>query len=126
MQKERFYIDKHIPAQRGLYRLLILKKGIDPEIVVECLEEFYKTYMEPHFSNTEKKTYKFRGFKYKRTNTIETACYQWIFPKFLDIVTSKTGIIFKQGPTKTSSYDKWYEEASMDGSLAYNGVTDDF
>lgn len=24
------------------------------------------------------------------------------------------------------AYDRWYAEASMDGSLAYNGVTDDF
>ena len=24
------------------------------------------------------------------------------------------------------SYDAWYEEASMDGSLAYNGSADDF
>lgn len=27
---------------------------------------------------------------------------------------------------RSQSYDEWYEESSMDGSFAYNGVADDF
>ena len=32
----------------------------------------------------------------------------------------------KKRKPKKDSYSEWYNEASMDGSLAYNGVADDF
>jgi hypothetical protein len=37
--------------------------------------------------------------------------------------------VFNKMPTlelRQQTYDEWYQEANMDGSLAYNGVTDDF
>jgi hypothetical protein len=36
---------------------------------------------------------------------------------------------FKKGTpqkNKKQSYDEWWQEKNMDGSFAYNGVTDDF
>ena len=32
----------------------------------------------------------------------------------------------KKLKNKKQSYDEWWQEKNMDGSFAYNGVTDDF
>lgn len=32
----------------------------------------------------------------------------------------------EQLKNKKQSYDEWWQEKNMDGSFAYNGVTDDF
>jgi len=126
--KDRFYVPTHSSRQVGLYKLLIKSRGIAPEIVCECLDTYFDLYLKSQFapermSNSEKKYYTQRRIK---AYTIEHASGD-NFDKFLKIVTEKTGQTFKtKFKKRRNAYDDWYAEASMDGTLAYSGVTDDF
>lgn len=110
----------------GMYKLLIKKRSISADIVCECLDTYRELYMKDWFnrdtmSNREKKYYTEKKIK---DAVIRHANYD--FSKFLKIVTEKTGQKFQLHKPKRKSYDDWYAEASMDGTLAYSGVTDDF
>lgn len=125
--KDRFYTPTFSNEQMGMYKLLIKNRGIAPEIVCECLDAYFELYLKSQFnpvnmSNSEKKYYTSRRIK---AYTIDHASGD-NFHKLLSIITEKTGQTFKCKPSKRRSYDDWYSEASIDGTLAYSGVTDDF
>lgn len=104
-----FYIkQKYFNLQLTYYKLFVIKHGIPVETLVECLEEL-------------------RIITKSKTRTKLFAMMEFYFEDLLKGLTAKTGKKFKKRPSKhRNGYNEWYAEASMDGSLAYNGVTDDF
>lgn len=113
LNKYYFYIpNKKIRIQIGFYNLFFVKHHIDLNVICECLDEFGLN----------------NGIKKRNGTILEYATVH--FDNFLKIVTAKTGIIFKKRPyskkTCKDSYSEWYDRASLDGTLAYNGVADDF
>ena len=42
------------------------------------------------------------------------------------IINEKYGKGWQENNVSHKSYDDWWQECNMDGSFAYNGVTDDF
>lgn len=110
MNKNTWYCVKHQNIQQSWYKLFVQKKKIPIETIIECLETFKEQYIIPNPS-------------IRKTNrhTIKEASNR--FGSFLEIVKTKTGIEFTE---RSDEYDIWYEKSSLDGSLAYNGVTDDF
>jgi len=112
-----FFCKNKKNEQEGLYGLLVVKKKIPAETVVESLLEYSKRYI-----NWTKRCPEDRKF------IIDCATCSDNFNKFLAIVTEKTGITFKRRPSRKrrDSYDEWWQESNMDGSFAYSGVTDDY
>lgn len=126
---ERFYTTQHSPAQNGLYRLLFKDKKIPVEVIVECLNEYEAKYLPDIFKNMSNKETKYWAKDSRRkAYIVDQACYENNFSKFLAIVTEKTGAQFKFNtkPKRKQNYNDWWQEANLDGTFAYNGVTDDF
>lgn len=124
---DRFYTPTYSSQQMGMYKLLIKKRGISPEIICECLDEYRDKYLQWLYpketdSNSSKKYWTDKRIKHA---TIEYANDN--FGKFLKIVSAKTGQSFKQNKNNVSrDYNDWWQERNLDGTFAYSGVTDDF
>lgn len=110
-QKYLFYVTtSYLTKQIQYYKLFVQKHGIPVETLVECLNELGVQ----------------RGMKSKR-EILGSSSYH--FETLLKIITDKTGKTFtksKKQRREESSYDRWWNARNMDGSFAYNGVTDDF
>lgn len=105
--KSKFYVSKTWNRlQYQHYKLFVEKKGIPAEKLIECYEELRQQL------GISKRRHLLAQMKDK-------------FPDLLKLVSEKTNVSFKQRP-ETDHYNDWYQEASFDGSLAYNGVADDF
>lgn len=128
LKGDQFYVAKNISEQRGFYKLFIKTKGIAPEVLVECLDEYRDKFLSTEFDGMSKRMSKYYTVNRQKRYTLEHASYN--MNEFLKIVSSRTGIEFTKGSSKQrrkrDSYDEWWQERNLDGSFAYNGVTDDF
>lgn len=107
-----FYAKKRPQIQKGFHKLFCVKYKIESIKLVECLEE-YKIKHQTDLHHP-----------WSRETTLDNC--SWDFDNFLKIVCEKTGI--KVGPKRKQKdgYNEWWQEYNIDGSFAYNGVTDDF
>jgi|GEM_PF-6499422 len=117
-EQNTWYCKSAKGIQQGLYNLLVIKKGISVEIVKQCLTE----YSDRHINRYNGKPCVDRNF------ILSCSSYFENFPKFLEIVTEKTGVKFSKRPNRKRkySYQEWWDQCNTDGTFAYSGVTDDF
>ena len=115
--KYRFYLKKKgtPEVQKGIYILLHERKKIPVEDIIKYLDEYDMKY------GTKGGTVQ----NWSKKEMLKTLHMD----KFLEIVTTHTGIQFQKRAKKQKKqhedYDSWYARASMDGSLAYNNSSDD-
>lgn len=107
--------------QQALYDLLVIRHKVDASLLKGLLDEFVDRHIEPPSTGNQ------HSIKHIFLHLTSNEG----FGKFLAIVTEKTGAKFKRTPKQKRkpgymSYGEWFQRAQMDGSLAYNGVTDDF
>lgn len=98
-------------GQTVLYNLFHRKKGIPLNTLVELVEKFYMLGRKDMNKPCSKQIFK----------AVWNEAFCYIPDEFFQFVTQETGIPFRKRP-EHDDYQKW----SMDGSLAYSGVTDDF
>ena len=91
------------------------KHGIPRNIYKEVLTEMFEKYGDKkkhHFFKTRVQENKFAEILSQN------------FTTFLGLLTEKTGKTWKKRPERI--WDDDWNESNLDGSFAYNGVTEDF
>lgn len=112
--RDHYYFGRQTKIQGELYRLFVQRHKIPVETLIECLEVFRERESTVELLHG-------RGSILKHTKL-------W-WEKFLGVVTEKTGKTFRKNPNARrygDGYNEWWDECNLDGSFAYNGVTDDF
>lgn len=104
--KNGWYCKGKSSYQISLYKLFVERRGIPIEKIIESIERYRPNITKPN----EKKV------------LLDDICHD--FSNFLKVVTEVTGIKFKK--RKRYTYEDWWQESNLDGSFAYDGVTDDF
>ena len=92
------------------------KKGINKTALLLALQDYYDNVVEV--------MYPFKTNKVSLSRLKDGILND--FSGFLFYLTKHSGVTFTKRKYRTTSYDKYWEESNMDGSFAYNGVTDDF
>lgn len=93
------------------------KHSVPRNIYKEILEQMFQEF-------GDKKEHHFYKTKQKQREFIDNISQN--FERFLELITEKTGKTFRK---RIHWYDDWdsdWNEANLDGSFAYNGVTEDF
>lgn len=109
-----YYHGRQTTAQENIYRVFVERHNISIETVIECLETLRTSLETPQRA-------------YGRVVMLKEISMRW--EDFLKIVTEKTGKTFTKNPNprrERDGYSEWWNARNLDGSFAYNGVTDDF
>ena len=102
---EDYRIDK------GVFKLLYNYKQLSFSDINQLLTDYAEKFMDKKRPRNNRRKFYYEVSNHAQENFSE-------FKKFVNKAT--------RGMSVRQDYDDWYQEASMDGSLAYNGVADDF
>jgi hypothetical protein len=102
---EDYRIDK------GVFKLLYNYKRLSFSDINQILTDYAEIFMDKKRPRSNRRRFYFEVSNHAQENFAD-------FKKFVNKST--------RGMSERQDYDDWYQEASMDGSLAYNGVADDF
>lgn len=109
--------------QKGLYELLVEKKGIPVETLIDLIGKYRETALSKCNSNRSRRPYE--GVNWK-SYVINEVCDEIFFPKFLELVTQETGITFKKRRRKKNNcYKDDFAERQLD-YMMHGGSIEDF
>lgn len=109
-----YYSGRQTKVQGDIYRVFVERHKIPVETVIECLETLRTD------SSTKER-------HMGRDAILKEVHMRW--EQLILIVTARTQKTFKKNPNprrERDGYSEWWNARNLDGSFAYNGVTDDF
>lgn len=92
-----FIPDKPSKQQTAIYKLLVGKKGLSVEQVIDLVKKYKEILISKCTSNRQKKYYIGPS---GNKNTLSIICEEWCFSDFLLFVSSETGVTFKKRNNK--------------------------